>query len=96
MDKIEPGQYSYPAEPVFVNYPKEAPVPNSIHNQRWHVWGPEGKVRLHMPCEVYNHSEQTVKVVEPLDFVAERLVLKRNGQRIRYVMATFDEIAQEE
>lgn len=88
MEEIPPGQYQYPAKPAFVRYPKDPPG-------EWHVWGPIDKVRVGEPVEVYKFSENTTEVVEILDIVADRHVLKRNGFRIRYVMAIFDRVAEE-
>lgn len=87
--QISAGHYTYPANPTFANYPK------STVDKQWRVWGPESRIVEGYPCEVYHHKESEIKVVEIIEIVAERQVLRKNGERVRYVMATFDSVAEE-
>lgn len=92
LPKIPPGIYQYKSYPVFVNWPKDIVEPT------WHVFGPAHLLRPGDVAEVkkFNAGQQELEYVEILHIVAERDVAKRNGSRVRYVMATFDRVMQEE
>jgi hypothetical protein len=87
MEQIKPGQFKYGKRPVFVKWPAT--------EGEWHVWGPESEMVPGSVAEVYQHSSGEVQAVEILEHVAERLVLRRGGDKVRFVLATFDGIMEE-
>jgi hypothetical protein len=89
LKEVLPGQYKYESRPTFVNYPKGG------IDGKWHVWGPAEKIVEGKVCEVYNYSEAKMVPVEVLKHVAFRDVLHRNGERVRYVMATYDKVVSD-
>lgn len=87
MEQIGPGTFSYDKRPVFVRWP--------AGDGNWHVWGPESELAEGTLARVYKHSTQEIEDVEIIDHVAERMVLRRSGERVRFVLTTFDAVMDE-
>lgn len=89
MDTVPSGIYRYDYKPAFVTWPKT--------NGEWHIWGPEDLCVPGTVVQVEKYSEPGVTdYFEILDHVAERVVRKQNGMRVRFVMCTFDRTVTEE
>lgn len=82
------GAYTYKAEPTFARYPRETGP--------WHVLGTEEVVKPGTVIKVFNYHEKEFRYVAVFNIVASRLVTKRDGTFVTYVMATFDNIAEED
>lgn len=89
MEEIKPGTFRYENRPVFVRWPAD-------DDGSWHVWGPENLVAEGQVSEVYRYQSDEVKPVEIIEHVAERMVARRGGDRVRFVLATFDRVVEEE
>jgi hypothetical protein len=97
LDEIPPGQYVYNDYPCFVNWPYRS------QEAKWHVFGPIDKVLLNTVVEVHRYSGPSMNAgdtrdpahVQILEYVAERVVRRRSGERVRFVMATFDNVVVE-
>lgn len=87
MEQIPPGVFKYKKKPVFVRWP--------LGDGEWHVWGPESKLAEGSVVEVYQFSTGDMQAVEVLEHVAERTVLRRDGDKVRFVLATFDSVMEE-
>jgi hypothetical protein len=86
MSEIPPGQYKYDMFVQFVTWPKD--------DGTWHLFGPVHLMRIGDVAEVKKFDGST-DYVEVLEHVAWRDVKKRDGNKIKFVIATFDRTAEE-
>lgn len=84
ITQLPPGLYKYEGRTTFVKYPHGLDT--------WHIWGPENEIVEGAFVDVYVFSEGALRTVEVIKIVAERTVHRHDKTRVRYVMATFDNI----
>lgn len=89
MEQIPAGKFKYDRKPVFVRWPAD-------DKGKWHVWGPEHFVQVGEVSHVYKYSDDQLQPVEIIEHVAERLVSKADGSKIRFVLATFDRVFEDD
>lgn len=87
VEEIPAGVLRYRGMPNFVKWPNDS--------DEYKVWGPERLVVVGEPCWVERWQDESI-CVEPLEIVGQRLALKRDGSRVRYVLATFDSAAEDD
>jgi len=89
MDQIPPNKFKYVLEGQFVTWP--------LAGGKWHVFGWEEVLRVGSVVKVERFSgSPSDTYVEILEHVAERMVKRRDGQELRFVMCTFDKTVEEE
>lgn len=87
--EIAPNEYKYEPRATFVRFPR-------FDGGSWHIWGPDTIVVPGTVVNVYAFGSNGTKPVEILEVVGYRSVKRRNNlPPIRYVMCTFDNVAQE-
>src|ERR1700748_144522 len=94
VKQIPSGVYKYNMKPRFVSYP---PALNGIEEffnkqKSWCVMGPADLLQVGKPSVVYGKEDKR-EFIEPLKVVAKRNVLKQNGDRVDFVIVTFDRVA---
>lgn len=94
VKQIPVGIYRYDMKPRFVTFP---PVLNTVQElfnvqKSWCVMGPADLLQIGKVCTVWNEQEHE-ELIEPLKVVAKRNVLKNSGERVDFIIVTFDRVA---
>lgn len=65
-------------------------------DSKWHVVGPESVVPKSKVVKVYRFATDTVEHVCILDVVAYREVRRASGKTEKYIIATFENVVEED
>lgn len=84
MELIPPGYFKYEGRTVFVSWPRG--------QDNWHIWGPAEEITEGELVGVYTFADGSIRTVEVIEIIGERTARRRDGSRVRYVLATFDNI----
>jgi hypothetical protein len=88
LEQIPSRIFRYDSQPVFVTWPRES--------DNWYVWGPEDNVKIGNVARVYKYTEDRLVSVEVLEYVAERMVFRKDNTKVRFVLASFDKVMGED